>query len=320
MSDMSFEDAVAAIEADVNANPNPEVVPDITGAETVVTDQADTSSSDVNSGVPADTADSTESSWNIDINTLPDDIKPFAKSLQGDYTRKTQQLADMRKQYESYGDPESVAQAVALAQAFQSDPVGTLKKVEEGLREMGMYGEAPKPVTSTQPETLDDPILSKLAQEYGEDDPLFQLAKKTQSTLVELQKEKGELFSMQQEAERERAVRDREELLAKQELGIRQIHQDWDDEDIDAVYDLTIALGGDMEEAAKRYDYVLNRNLVRYLAKKSGQPTGTSAVGSSGTGTQVQESAKTFSEATKNAREELEALINSGDFSFGPQD
>ena len=37
---------------------------------------------------------------NVDISTLPEELQALAKSLQGDYTRKTQALADQRKEAE----------------------------------------------------------------------------------------------------------------------------------------------------------------------------------------------------------------------------
>jgi len=301
---MTREEAVAAIQADVDSQSDPDQVVD---ASTPVNTPPDPT--------PTEDAPPDEDAWNIDVNSLPDDLKPFARSLQGDYTRKTQQIAELRKQYDEFGDPDSVAQAVALARAFQSDPVGTLRNVEDGLKEMGLLEQAtPQPTPSATPPDDDDPVLAKLAQEYGADEPLFQLVKDMHSSLKEIKSEHKTWEEKQREQEQARLEREQEEYFARSETSLRQTHDSWDDEDFDAVYDLVLSTGGDMDEAAKRYQSITDRAITRYLQRKGALPTGTGGLPGTGLGTQPIESAKNFKEATERAKADLEALAAAGDF------
>lgn len=307
LESMTYEEAVSAIQSDIQSEETPEtsteelkqadnteVPPDIEGA----------SSTPEDSDVPT---------WSLNINDLPEEVKPFAKSVQADYTRKTQALAELRKQYDGFGDPEDVAQAVALARAFQADPIGTLKQVETGLREMGLV----LANTDTEPpKQQPDPVLAKLRETYEEDDPLYQLALQLNSGLKDLQSEREQFQKERQDAEKARTQREQEEYFSKAEIGIRSAHQDWTDDDISNVYDIVLATGGDMEEAAKRYDEIGTRFLTRYLSRKTGLPKGSSALPASGPGQAQVETPKTFSEATKRAKEELEALTNLGEFNI----
>lgn len=272
------------------------------------------------SGTPeentSDSQDEVVPDWNLDINALPEDLQPFAKSLQGDYTRKTQVVAELRKQYEGLGDVDSVAQAVTLARAFQADPVGTLHKVEEGMREMGLLETQANIQQAPQETPVKDPVLEKLEQEYGSNDPLFQLASNLHSELKDFQAERQAFKAERLEAEKARAEREQEEYFLRTENVLRTDHKDWEDQDFDAIYDIVIATGGDLSEAAKRYEDIGNRFLTRYITKKTNLPTASGGLPATGPGHTPTVTAKTLAEGAKNAKEELELLIASGDFSL----
>ena len=314
---MTLDEAKEAIQADVDRQDaaTNEGMP----VQKIAQDQAVQAESklDVDEGTTGTSTDSDIPEWNLDINALPDEVKPFAKSVQGDYTRKSQELAEMRKQYEHFGDPDDVAQAVALARAFQSDPVATLHKIESGLRDMGVYTEPASSATPTQQVVDEDPVMAKLAQEYGKDDPLFQLAQNMHSELKNIQEERSVFTREKSQAEQARIEREYEEYLGRTEIAVRHEHPEWNDEDLNDVYDLVMVSGGDMLEASKKYEDISNRAVVKYLQRKTNLPTGAGGVPASGPGTQGLEAAKTTTEATRLAKEELESLINLGEFNFG---
>src|SRR4051812_17293053 len=61
----------------------------------------------------------------IDPNSLPPELLPIYKSLQGDYTRKTQGLAEERKafeQLEEYGGVSTALDAINFANNLATDP------------------------------------------------------------------------------------------------------------------------------------------------------------------------------------------------------
>lgn len=271
-------------------------------------------------GTTADAADSApqDEAWNLDINSLPDDIKPFAKSLQADYTRKTQALAEERRLYEGFGDAESVQQAISLAQALQSDPAGTLANLERGLQEMGLLeAAAPQPQGIQEaPQSTGDPLFDQLRETYGDGDPLVQLAQTMHSELADLKADRQSFREQLAAQEQARAEQQQEEYFRNTEQALRSNHSDWDDEDIDAIYDLVFSTGGDLNEAAERYDAMISRGITRYLQRKGGLPAGASTVPASGPGQPDAERAVNLQQATDLAKAEIEALINQGELDF----
>jgi hypothetical protein len=62
-----------------------------------------------------------ESFTGFDPSTLPEDMQAVYRSMQGDYTRKTQEIAELRRQYESFS--EAGVDADTALQADGSQPV-----------------------------------------------------------------------------------------------------------------------------------------------------------------------------------------------------
>src|SRR5690242_16598719 len=114
MSDFAAADA-AAFDMLTGAGPEP------TAAEPEPAQTVEpTPSQEVDSGAaPAEPVDSFTP---INPDDLPDELKPFAKQLQADYTRKTQQLAEQRKALEALGDtdPQQLLEAYQFTQNLQS--------------------------------------------------------------------------------------------------------------------------------------------------------------------------------------------------------
>src|SRR5581483_7701619 len=57
----------------------------------------------------------------VDPNTLTPELRQMFDGMQKSYTQRMQELADERKRFESFGDPEQVQQAVEFVQSL-NDP------------------------------------------------------------------------------------------------------------------------------------------------------------------------------------------------------
>ena len=97
----------------------------------------------------------------LDPNKLPPELQPFYKSLQADYTKKSQVVADQRRQLEPYFQQQ---QAQQQQQATQQQP--TQEQVQMQYYEQ-LYGVARSEV---------DTSFKKLGIEYDEFNPMHQAA------------------------------------------------------------------------------------------------------------------------------------------------
>lgn len=99
--------------------------------------------------------------------------------LQADYTRKTQELAEQRKELSKYQD-KNLDEAVSLWERLSSDPIGTIRFLEEHYAEQGI----------TEPK---DPAVLKYEMELAKKDAEL----KEKNSLIEAQaaKERQEGFN-----------------------------------------------------------------------------------------------------------------------------
>lgn len=99
--------------------------------------------------------------------------------LHADYTRKTQELAEQRKEFAKYQD-KSLDEAIALWDNLSSDPIGTLRFLEEHYAEQGI----------TEPK---DPAVLKYETELAKKDA--ELKEKNQLIQAQADKERQESFN-----------------------------------------------------------------------------------------------------------------------------
>lgn len=82
------------------------------------------------------------------------ELTPYAKQLQGDYTKKTQQLAEQRKQFEGMS-PDTLAWAKRLEQTAAVDPQAALQMIAEVQAQL-QGASAPQPEPPAEPEWMTD--------------------------------------------------------------------------------------------------------------------------------------------------------------------
>lgn len=228
-------DEQAAVEALVNANAQ-----DDNPAEPVAEQATATESPQVEQEAP--------STDFVNIDQLPDELKPFGKQLLGDYTRKTQEIAPLRNTLQEYGlSAEEAREALGFVQALQ-DP-HNLKVLYENLSTQ--FGGAGQPADEYEEEEFTDP----------RDRAVAELSQKVESF---------ESNMLRQQAE---------STLDRFDAVVRGENPNWQDEDMNTVYRLAVSHGGDVLKAAEDYKSLQQRILGAHLGSKAQVPVGGNAPG-----------------------------------------
>jgi hypothetical protein len=212
---------------------------------------------------------------NFDPNQLPPELVPAYRQMQADYTRKTQEAAPFRSLAEQFGelDATELAQAVETYQTLQ-DPSAWRQlhsELTEQLTTMGVpLGEAQsiaaEQVTTEQTAQANDPraILSQL-----QDPEYAPLRSAFEGMFSELDSFKQEQQRAREQAQEEAAVQAMTSEIKRQENLLRTSRTDYTDDDFTAIYELSPVYGGNLIEAAKRYDSMLESRMERYIASKT---------------------------------------------------
>lgn len=232
MSDIDLDGALEALSEDL---PD-EVEPIVDSGETMVED---------NPAVEA------ESFTGFDPNTLPEDMQAVYRSMQADYTRKTQELAEQRKSFEAFAeqgvDPNDALEAVSLWQKMDNDPQfaqAVAENIQNRLEELGYSSQQIEEATSDVNESYDG------------------LPPQLQQELQEMRAWREEMIAEQQQQALVQEIEATEQM-------IRTTNPQYGEEDIEAIYNLAYAHDGDLMAAQEAYHKIQQRLLGSYLESKT---------------------------------------------------
>lgn len=241
----------------------------------------------------------------INPDDLPDELKPFARQLQADYTRKTQALAEQRKAFEAFGDadPSQVLEAWQFTQNLQSDPQYALRvhgELTRALQAEGLsLGEAQQ-------------AAAQAMQEQSEPDPWDMNEEMYGAVPPHVQQQLDQMNQFMQNYQQEMAQQNQINELMRQDAMIRQSHPEYTDGDMEHIAQLA-AWHGDLVQAEQAYSQMRSQIMAGYLTEKKsvpasapsgvaqGQPADPSPLTSSGNSNQ------NFDLADQAAREMLRA-------------
>lgn len=193
-----------------------------------------------------------ESFTGFDPNVLPEDMQAVYRSMQGDYTRKTQELAEIRRDYESFSemgvDPNDAIEAVQLWQRVHEDPEFAMQ-IAQGLQ-------------------------NRLEQMGYNQQQNFEYTPEVNSDSLEgispvLMQELEEMRAFRMEMLEQQAYQETLSELEAVENTIRTTHPDYSDDDIEAIYSLAYATNGDLMAAQEQYAGIQQRLLGNYLQAKT---------------------------------------------------
>jgi len=191
-----------------------------------------------------------ESFTGFDPTILPEDMQQVYKSMQADYTRKTQEIAELRRSYESFSeagvDPDVALQAIGFLQQLDNDPQFALEVAESIRQNVGTPDVAQRAEVAT-PDVNDsyDGLPPTLARE-----------------LEEMRAFRQEMIEMQ-------AHQETMAELEAMENTIRTTNPDYTDDDVEAIYSLAYATDGDLIAAQQQYHAIQQRMLSSYLKAKT---------------------------------------------------
>jgi hypothetical protein len=192
----------------------------------------------------------------LDPNAIPPEVKPYYDSMLSDYTRKTQEAAPWRKLGEELGveSPEAIREAAELYVALQ-DP-NNLSTLYNQLSQV--FGQEPTaPATAAQPEFQGDEDFAAM------DNPV----------LAQVQAELRDLrdYVSQRDTEQQQEALQWQLLgeLNRQEAMLKEQHPDWGDEEWNALWNLSVAFDGDLNQAATYVESAQNAAVTRLLNGKA---------------------------------------------------
>lgn len=246
---MSFEDASSALSAAANA-PEP-ATPGFENVPSPAT-SAPATSTEVDSGTtPAVPADSFS---NIDPNSLPPELQAQYKNMQADYTRTKQGLAE---QYSGI-DPERARQSLEFIEALETDPnfvVTVHAQLSKALEDAGM---SPQQAAASAATAIEEQASLGVDDGTGPDSGLA--------------KEVADLRQWKEQQEAQQYESNLAAHLQRQEMGIRQADPSLTEPEVDRIYELAFAHGGDLTKAFESYKSWKNDVMSEYIDRKAEVP------------------------------------------------
>ncbi len=234
---------------------------------------------------------------NFDPNSLPPELQPAYRQMQGHFTRTQQQLKEREKQYEQFGSPDEIAQAIEL-RTMLSDPRNYAQLHGELTEYLKATGATPAEASAEAHRQLEEtqPAAPNLGQ-YA-DDPEFAPVKD------ELTQLRTQLTSIKSDFDSYREQREQQEMelalvgeVQRQVGAIRQNRPDYTDQDIDAIFQLGTFYEGNLMEAQKRYDEIFTDRMSRYLASKQAPAATQGVFGNAGVTTAQPTTPRTWDDA-----------------------
>jgi hypothetical protein len=224
------------------------------------------------------TAEDTFDGGAFNPDTLPEELRPGWSQLQAAFTRKTQELAEQRKQFESLGDVETLAQARELYTRLQ-DPTNwpaLHAELSEALEQQGLTpaqanAEASRQIEQATPAAPGTP--SSLDAIVAADPELAPLVEQLKATQTELEGFKSAQVAAQEQARQEQEYMALVGELTRQENAIRDMKRSdgtsvYAQDDIDEMYELSSFYNGNLIEAQQRFEAMRSRWAGNYFAQK----------------------------------------------------
>lgn len=241
-----YESEAAAAEA-LAAAVNGNAIPETAAPEQAVAAQQESS--------PVDTGATAEADSFVDIDQLPDELKPLGKQLLGDYTRKTQEVAPVRKLMQETGmSADQAREALTFVQGL-NDP-NNLRQLYEHLS------------SQFETETAFGTEFDAGDEDEGFIDPRDQQLQDLQSRL-----DNFEMGIRRQSVEAE---------LDRQEAVLRQENSHWTDDDFNDITRIAIATNGSLMQAADVYKSIAQRAVSAAFQNKAQVPAGSDGLSATG--------------------------------------
>jgi hypothetical protein len=214
----------------------------------------------------------------LDPNSLPGEVRPYYDSMLADYRRKTQEVAEQRRNYEAleqYGGAEVAAQALEWVAGLQNpdNALALHRELTAALQAQGLsLGDAQEAAAGE---------VSRRAAEEDADEFEAVRDPRVDTLMQELEAQKA--WRAEQEHKQMSvamaAEYDRQEAQLVRENG-------YDDEQLEAIYNLSFATGGNLLAADNLYKGIQSQVLSGYLEQKGNVPDAIAGVPATGSAQQ----------------------------------
>lgn len=271
MSEMTFDSAAAALsdaaaqDAASEGSYVPTVLSDGTPNPAASQQSTTTTGGDGTPGSatpqttqPGQAAPTPDTFTNIDPASLSPELQAIYRNMQADYTRKTQEIAPYRQLAGAGVDPNRAVEAVQFMDAMENDPnfvVAVHQQLSEALEQAGLTqaeasAEATRQIQSGE--------LFEGGDESEGESPLAQ--------------EVAELRAWKEQQEMQQLEQNMAADLQRAEMAIRQQNPHYTDSDIERIYELGFAYGGNLLEAQQSYEAWRNSFAESFVAQKGAAP------------------------------------------------
>jgi hypothetical protein len=193
-----------------------------------------------------------------DINPedLPDELKPVYKSMQADYTRKTQEVAPWRKLQDAGISPDDAMQSAQFLYELNTNPEFQRAVYDRLNTEFQAAGASPQEAAQA--------AAAAVSSNVPDDDDLDLLPPEVTQKLSQL----DELMEWKNQQEEERELLALEADLTRAEVAIQQANPHYTDEDMARVRQIGFSTGGDLFAAQQIYDGWRNDIVSGYVGRK----------------------------------------------------
>jgi hypothetical protein len=241
------------------------------------------------------------------------ELEPFVKQLTATFTRKTQGVAEQRKELEALGSVEDLQQAAQLYQRM-SDPSNWPEihaRLTEALEEQGLTPaqasvEAARQMGAEQPSP----------EELPDDPELQPFVKELQAQRAELAQLRAERNAEVQQAAAERERQSMINDLQAAETAIRQANDNYEQQDIDMVYKLGSFHEADLHKSQADLEEYVQGRIARYIASKQTPTSVAPAPAHAANSTTVPSNDRSLEDVAAESTEYLRGLVASGEVSL----
>lgn len=188
------------------------------------------------------------------------------KSFQSGFTKQSQANAKLRRAFDGV-DPDEARQAYDFVQNLGSDPQFALQVHQELSAALEKAGMSPAAASREATRQIEETAPEADALDDFEDNPFVQQLNELRQWKVAQEKEAEERKAREYQ---DSIIRD----IERQDQEIRRRNPKIEDDDMDVIYKVAAAMGGDLFAAKDYFDGVRDRLVTDYVASKKRVPAG----------------------------------------------
>lgn len=230
---------------------------------------------EVDAGTPSDD-DSLLRAADISLDGLTPEARTWLEArereMQAVMTKRTQEAAEIRKQYEGLGDPDEVRTALGFYEGIRTDPNYAAQVYDFLTQNLTAAGYTPAAAAAKALQAMgnEEPEIPSAPTVPSFDDDPDEAVRARLQQLDERQRQIDARIAAAEAREQEAMLVNR---ILQQDNAIRQANPSLTDSEMDYIYQLAEATQGDLFQAHETYNGMRESILSGYIAAKEGVNT-----------------------------------------------